>query len=253
MWKLTPDTANPPRQVVFTAPEQTLGGRFERLAAKDLGAALEMAESLNEDERSEALAAVMRVWLQISRESALRHLRECPDAAFRTMILERAGRTLAVVDPATALSLAGEFVTGQKRDEYVNSVVHAWAEADPEEAARWTRRLPDADQRGRLQGSIAIEWAQQSPAAAADFVATEISAGGRQEEAALTVALRWASLDPAAAAGWVERFSSGELRTRMLRGVISYWTARDAGAAQGWIAALPAGEFRDAAQASMSH
>lgn len=246
-------SAVPAGEWQFLAPANTLGGRFEQLAAKDPKAALKEAQFQKSDsDQLEALSAVMRVWVQISPDEALNEIRSWEASSLRTEVLSQAGRMLADSNPEAALALSGEFEPGAQQNDYVNSVVHVWSRKTPDQAAAWAKRLPEGELRHQIQTSIAIEWAQEQPAAAADFIASEMPASPAQDMAALTVAIRWAALEPLEAAKWVAQFPNGPLRGNLLRGVMSHWTARDSNAAQSWVNSLPAGEFQIAAREALA-
>lgn len=234
------------RKARFVAKTATLGGKMERLAAEDFRTALEEAGKLDGAERVEALGGVLRIWIQTAPQAALTEVRGWRDDSLRLAVLEQACRMLALEDPHAAISLALDFPSDRKLD-FLDVVVHAWAESKPSDAAAWADERPAGEQRERLQSSVAVEWAQHSPASAASYVATSFEPGYSQDSVAITVALCWADKDPAGAAEWILALPESDLRSGMLQGVLSYWSTRDEGGARNWAAGLPEGDFRQLA------
>ncbi len=115
-------------------------------------------------------------------------------------------------EPIAALGLAARLPVSPARDDCLAYGVAQWAARDPERAAEWANAVPEEAVRARLLARVAIAMADADPVAAARWVATGVSPGPHQANAAAAVAQRWAQQDRSAAQLWVDAFSDLPLR-----------------------------------------
>ncbi len=154
-------------------------------------------------------------------EVAMDWAQKITDDRMRHQLLTTIGREIASRDAKQAIRLATSFPDGEPRRTYVENITHVWATYAPGDAAEWATGITDPLLQGVVQNVIATEWAQKNPGAAADYVATGMTIGNAQDQAALTVALRWAHLDLPAATAWARSFPAGALKESILRAVAS--------------------------------
>ena len=92
---------------------------------------------------------------------------------------------------------------------------------------------------------MAVASAEQDGAAAATLAANALGAGDEQDRAAVSIVQRWAQNSPQAAASWVAQFPDIPARDAAVENLLALWTAQDAEAAGNWLRELPAGPLRD--------
>ena len=108
---------------------------------------------------------------------------------------------------------------------------------------------PDEDSEAPPELLKALLLARDSPAAAAEYVAS-LPAGDGQSEAALRVLGRWIRSEPQAAAAWATQFGESELRNDALALVARRWGLAEWAATADWLETLPPGQSKDAAIAA---
>ena len=181
-----------------------------------------------------------------------------------------AAMELAKEDPKQALAylrlLSTNDVAGLTR------ISERWVEQDPLGAASWVYGLPSElefsiDQQNSVMGA----WAQRSPVDAAAFL-VERGISPEQRHLASRVAEKWveadpdsalrwsidampgalpaalgalARFDPQRAAGAVDHLASAEDRARGIQGISTQWASIDPRATVEWLDSLPAGDVID--------
>jgi hypothetical protein len=155
-------------------------------------------------------------------------------------------RQLASTDPAKAAELAAGLSDEQRAGAY-RSIAREWGEKDWAGAEAWISSLPAAEQGAALAEAVR-GLAGENPTLAAKQI-SKITDADARNEAIRSVAENWAQNDPAAAAAWLVGQDSEDLE-RSMREVVSSWTNKDAAAALDFVNAQPAGELRDTAVAS---
>jgi hypothetical protein len=145
-------------------------------------------------------------------------------------------------DPLAATRTASELPPGEDRDRLMGQIAENWANKDPQAALKWA---------GGLQGEEKTEstkkalngWAGKDPAAAAAYVATLPAA--EQDKYTGAVAGRWANRNPAEAAAWVNTQPEGEGRKEAVGSVMGTWAETEPDKASAWLVTQPDGASKD--------
>ncbi len=164
---------------------------------------------------------------------------------------QQIGQQLAMRDPQKAVTYLAR-MPEPAREPWVHGVVQGYAQNDPQAAIDWLGRFRGEPWYGRAASTVAMNLAQRDGAAAARlFDDLTADAGGVPPEQLVNViATGWANQDPAAAADWVMRRTSEPQRDLAIRNVVGMWAAQDADGARQWTLRLPQGAVRDAALAA---
>jgi hypothetical protein len=129
-------------------------------------------------------------------------------AALLTLVNE-ASRT----EPREALAIAATLPATPERDEAAAHAVSEWAETDAKSALAWAQEVADVALRDRLLSSIALVQSKTDSSEAARLVSTLVTPGQEQERAAVGIVERWAQQSPQAAAEWVAQFPETSARS----------------------------------------
>ena len=149
-------------------------------------------------------------------------------------------------DPARAAEMAAGLSDEQRAGAY-RSIAREWGERDWSAVEAWVSSLP-ADEQGAAMAEAIRGLAGENPQLAAQQL-SKISDPEARGDAIRSVAENWAQTDPAAAAEWLVSQEGDELG-RSMREVVSAWTNKDSVAALEFVNAQPEGELRDAAVAT---
>jgi hypothetical protein len=123
-----------------------------------------------------------------------------------------------------------------------------WAISDPIAARNWLtdHGHPDSETQAARQAAVAISWAEQDPAAAANYVQQNIPASLPQNHAFVAVVQRWAQQDGPAAAKFIFQIPDGPVRLNAAAELIAVWADQDTLPPAQWIELLPVSPLRDA-------
>ena len=159
-----------------------------------------------------------RAWARKYPAEALTWLENAPDGPRRETMAEIVCPELAQTDPARAVVLAEQCNSSGTNfmKALRDGLGQQWAEQDMQAACAWALAKPDAEDRDRLLGRIAVVKSKTNPEEAAQWVAEQMSPGAVQDEAAISVIYRWALRDANAAMAWVQLFPEGNLRCRAI-------------------------------------
>lgn len=193
---------------------------LRRLAELDPAAAAAIAESLaGGDDREAVMRDVATVWADKDFASAVAWVRGWPDDERRAEGLIGVGYEAARQDAWTSLDLMADLPAGEARDELIRHAAAQCSTGDPAAMAQWARELSDPSLRERVIGTVAVEWSNQDPGAAASFALKELPSGRILEDTVVGIVQRWVQVEPAAARSWVERFPPGTLRDTAMQQV----------------------------------
>ncbi len=159
--------------------------------------------------------------------------------------LVAAAYELARNHPAEAARRLLTLQASAERDAALIHAVGQWATVDLREARKWAMALPSGELREEVCGSVAAAWADKEPRAAADWVATEMSEGFAQRNAAVAVAQRWVQVDPASAAAWALQFPAADLRRDALDALLRIWLNTNPGAVEQWTNTNESGSLQE--------
>lgn len=160
------------------------------------------------------LHRVAQLWAATDSSAALNWAATLNNSADREAALTEVCLQRAESDPAEAVRIRSQFVTDEKPNAGLETLIQRWAEKDLTAAIEWGLSRAAGEQRDLLVARVALVQAQTSPFEAATLVTEKIPAGRTQTEAAIAVLNRWASRDMAAAGQWVASFPEGDLRAR---------------------------------------
>lgn len=263
----------PPRRPPARAPE---GGAPPAPSA--LSAALH--EALANPDRLERALAITRLLQRLGPES----IGEV-EAAYAGAFVDLGDVSNVLLaewwarhDPATAFDWA-------RREGRANTpvlattVVHAWAERDPEEAARAIEGIADPERRRQSVDALVRGWYDSGRPGLLDYLsglprgidrqrAISVVTRRKVHREGIEQTFRWAAalpddpdrfklnvfrrvgtwaaeVDPHEAAAWAEKHGEEEYGQGLFRRVGIRWAEQDGAAAMAWLATLPAGAERD--------
>jgi hypothetical protein len=150
----------------------------------------------------------------------------------------------ARTEPIAALEQARALPATRERDELLVHAISQWTAIDSTTAAAWAMEVSDSALRERLVASVAVSSAEADGAAAATLAANTLSAGEEQNRATVSIVQRWAENSPQAAAAWVAQFPDIPMRAAAVENLLAIWTAQDIEAAGKWVRELPVGSLR---------
>lgn len=187
-------------------------------------------------------------------------------------------------DAAGALAWAAQTLTGDFRQEQLNTMAGIWARQNVPAAVAWAQQLPPGDEqqnilaavtsqavftdplaalnlavalpenagRNSLVSQAAGQWAALAPKDAAAWAA-QITDPALRAEATSSVAIEMANNDPGSAATLAaDSLPPGQLQNKTVIAVVQRWTTADPAAAQQWINQFPEGDVRQSAERAMN-
>jgi hypothetical protein len=155
-----------------------------------------------------------RTWALADPARALLWLPCAPAGEVRDAVLEIACAEVAQFDPAWAITLADRY--GPTNVNLRENLVQQWAEVDEAAAANYASRRPAGEEHDRLLSRVALTLARSRPLDAARLVASQITPGFIQTEAAISVLNQWGQQDHQGAMRWAQSFPAGEVRSRAI-------------------------------------
>ena len=139
--------------------------------------------------------------------------------------LRSAASAWASSDMEAAEKWCGELPSGKPELWVKAGLILAKASKTPEVAAKEAMSISDTEVRENVLGSIACDWSQNDPVAAAAWV--DRLQGKPHETGIMLVADYCARKDPEAAAAWSDRASNEYTRSWALCNVVSEWAQSD--------------------------
>ena len=194
----------------------------QRFAQDDVGAAIELIETLPERMQLDSYRSIV------------------PSLAFR--------------NPEAAVALIDEIGNESVRDELVPMVSSAWAQNDAESALDWALGLPPGPSRDRAIGSITSSLMNFGMDFEVDRAIELIETLPEQERLASyrSVVPSLAFRNPETAVALIDQIGNESVRDQLVPVVARRWAQNDAEAALDWALGLAPGRTRDQAIASIS-
>lgn len=175
------------------------------------------------------------------------------DPAARAKAIAAAAWEAAELDPALARDAFADLPAGSpERAALLDYISTSLAAADPDEAAEWADRLPDAAERSAAMGNVARAVAENDPPRAAQLLSDAGMAGRELDVATVEIIRIWAGKSPQDAADWVAAFQAGEARERGVAEILTTWAEGDPASATAWISSLRDPELRQEAEGGMA-
>jgi hypothetical protein len=162
-----------------------------------------------------ALLALSAEWMIAQPENALAWIAQDALEGRRQIMRESGGAALGLSNPQKGMNLAGSIPEGWDRNEYQKAVVEGWMSHDFAGAFRYVEQMPESAGRNEALVPLLSELSQRRPSEAANFVASRLSQGPFQNEAAQNVVTNWLNQDPEAAINWVQKFPEGDLKNEL--------------------------------------
>jgi hypothetical protein len=188
---------------------------LQRWAELDPSAAAAEVQSIPAPARTEAIQRVIGCWADQDIASAAAWANQQTDSGDRYTALMALAHCASFDDPAFALTLASQSSVRREDFDIVSQAASSWAATSPEQAAAWSRQIPDPELRQEVAASIAVRWADQDPTAAAQWLLANKSNWKQQRNTVFGIVQRLALRDPAAATRWAEQFPE-DLRDSVL-------------------------------------
>jgi hypothetical protein len=198
--------------------------------------------------RRQGLQTLANMWAQRAPQEALQWLfanpEHAPSAAF-AQVAERLGRS----DPSAAIEYLHR-IPNELRGSWLGAVAAGHAQANPQAAASWVLQYRGHAGYEAAVAAVARSAARYDPPDAARLLGSiDMARAAESVSAAASIAAQWAQQAPRAAAQWATDLAHGEARSRALVVVAEQWSQQDAAAARAWAVGLRFGPERDAALA----
>lgn len=249
-------------------------------AAKDIGAALALAETFkSEADKLEFLRGIYAVWGRTDPLAALEHSKNSFTAGLqRSETIGIAMNKWGTQDPRAAWQWADQNLSGPLKDEAMtdlvigwtrrsptdaanwlsaagyfsqplfNAVARTWAERDPSAAANWAASIPNSTMRRTAVVSVAGEAAKQDPEKVFETYSPTISGPQSDPDVATDLAITLAdicgTIDPAATAKAIMKLAPGPARDEAANVLATVWAASDIKGAIAWTAQLADANMR---------
>ncbi len=207
--------------------------------------ALSVAGMEEDDNRAEAIEALMESWVASNPQQAADWAGSLPAGTFRDDALSALMVHWAARDPAGAAGWMTR--TGVDDGEAASVLAGSWAATNPSAAAAWASSMGNLESRRLAVSSAVSAWARTAPQAAAAFA--ERLPGNDRASAITAVISAWAAAAPAEAAAWLIHvsFESPSDHATTLGALVTPWSTQNPGAVSKFINTLPEGPAREAA------
>jgi len=217
-----------------------------RWAEKDAPAAAAWTSQLPDGPLSRAAREQIAIaWANTDLPAAADWVQALPEGVGKQAATLDIAYEAARTEPIAALELVSTLPPTQARDDLLVHAISQWSITHPTDATAWAMQVIDSNLRQRLVVAVAVALAEQDPAAAATLAASSLWAGEEQDRAAVSIVQRWAQNSPQAAASWVAQFPDMPSRDAAVSNLLALWVARDAEAAKTWLSELPVGTLHD--------
>lgn len=207
--------------------------------------ALSVAGMEEDDNRAEAIEALMESWVASNPQQAADWAGSLPAGTFRDDALSALMVHWGARDPAGAAGWMSR--TGVDDGEAASVLAGSWAATNPSAAAAWASSMDNLESRRLAVSSAVSAWAHTAPQAAAAFA--EGLPGNDRASAITAVISTWAATAPSEAAAWLTQvpFELPSDHALALGALVTPWSAQNPGAVSKFINTLPEGPAREAA------
>ena len=190
-------------------------------------------------------------WASRSPESAMRWLLANGQSASPALFMQ-VGQQMAMRDPRNALAQSTQ-IPAAAREQWMQGVAQGYAQNDPQGAIDWLAQYRTEPWYTSAATNAAMQLAQRDGAAAARLVdRIDMERSGQQAQRLVSVVAQgWANQDPAAAAEWAMDRTNPQERTMAIQSVARVWSQQDLSGARQWALRLPPGTTRDGALTTM--
>lgn len=214
----------------------------------DQPAALSWAQGLSEPAaRGSAFEGVAWTWAQQDPKAAYTWAAAISEAELRNQVMVKIAKMIAVRDPQQALGWALQFPEGPGREQALNYAMFQWASRDLEAATTWTAGVRDPDLRSSSEVAIARSWSVGEAEGATNWAAGIPDPAGRVA-ALKTTLLKWAEENPAAAAQWIGQSGVSPINEEIFRAVTGGLAAAQPAVREAWLQGIPHPAWRELGQ-----
>ncbi len=216
---------------------------------QDPQAALAWAQALpadNATERNSAISSVMSTWTPFDPAAAGNYVLQnlTADPSFVTLATQVA-TSWSNVDPQGAFNWALSLPTGGgARINSITTALGALADVDPQAAWQDAQKLT-GNNATRAEASVISAWANQQPGQAA-VALQNLPPGSNLDTATANVAKSWLTQDPNAASQWIDTLPQGSARDGAVTQIIATVGKNDPAAAFNWAVSIGNETTRDA-------
>ncbi len=209
---------------------------LQRWAGTDREAAWNWALAQPRAKRAMLLANVAAAVAKDSASEML-EIAETLDPEERRTIAQKVLEAWARTDPKAALSALREMADPQLTQAVQRSLISWWTRSDPRSAFEWVRAQPPSSGQSSLLATTLGAYAASDPERAL-ALARNLD-GGHRSRAIETILRQWANEDPLAAASWLD--SSSDKTPAAVSAVVGGYTKLDPEAAFDWLMDQSAG------------
>ena len=206
-------------------------GIYQQWANQDPAGAAERLASINDKEqRQQLLSTLSGNWFNQDPEAAQIWMDSLPPDE-RMSAANSALSSLSYNQPQEAALIYDQLSTDSEDNSsslshQAGTIARNWAQHDPNAAAEWAMSLSSEDERVRAYKSLANQWAQYDPAALSQWI-DELPSGNPRDQATKSLVRNVSNVDPASAIEWAETIDDGRLRFESIRNTISQWKNSD--------------------------
>ena len=216
---------------------------LRRWAAANREAAWDWVLAQPRSARRATLLAQVAAAVAEDSPSEMLEIAETLDPEERRRIAQQVLRVWARTDPRAALAALEEMADPQLTQAAQHSVISSWTQSDPRSAFEWVLTQPPSSGQSSLLATTLGAYATTDPERAL-ALASNLD-GGHRSRAIETVIRQWASEDPLAAAAWLD--SSPDKTPAAVAAVVGGYTKLDPEAAFDWLMDQSTGAQRQSA------
>ena len=208
----------------------------QRWAGRDREATWDWALAQPRAKRAMLLASVAAAVAKDSASEML-EIADTLDPEERRTIAQRVLEAWARTDPKAALAALEEMADPQLSQATRRSVISSWTRTDPRAAFEWVRAQPPSSGQSSLLATTLGAYANSDPERAL-ALASSLD-GGHRSKVIDTILRQWANQEPLAAAAWLD--SSSDKTPAAVSAVVGGYTKLDPEAAFDWLMDQSAG------------
>ena len=189
-------------------------------AKTDVPAALQWVRSLpSGPAREAALYNIRFIWVHIDPAAASEEIKQLPTDDTRKMLTMNIAGEWAARDPGKAIAWARTLTVRSEQEEAFSNIAESWADVSPHDAAEFALQL-EPEFRTRVALAVIARWATQDPQAAANW-ALRTPDATVQNRGLAEVLNVWTSVYPASASQWVSTLTPLALRDATLQAYVA--------------------------------
>jgi hypothetical protein len=220
---VVPDTASLLQQIQDGLNSTTPGdqaavftNQFLALIRSDPWAAAKFAESAEAGNwHTELMRVLAQNWAKLNFPDAEKWVSQITNSDEQDTMLSGICFQEAQTDPKLAIqAIEQQGLNDDHREVMLENLAHQWAAQDLAQAVNWAGNYPPGETRDNLFMQIASAESVTSPTEAANMVASQISPGPIQDEAAISVLQQWGFQNLADATAWADQFPPGDISDR---------------------------------------